>query len=64
MLGKSDDDVIERVREAQKRLRPTKIASDGTIMEWVGYNSTSSTLLGQLYCISLRVHIPYLFSIS
>ncbi|CAI9104334.1 OLC1v1002982C1 [Oldenlandia corymbosa var. corymbosa] len=35
VLGKSDDGMIARVHEAQKRLRPTKIAQDGAIMEWV-----------------------------
>ena len=35
MLGKSDDDLVERVRKAQPRLPPTKIARDGSIMEWV-----------------------------
>ncbi|XP_052194670.1 alpha-L-fucosidase 2 isoform X1 [Diospyros lotus] len=34
VLGKSDDDLIERVRKAQARLYPTKIARDGSIMEW------------------------------
>lgn len=35
MLGKSDDDMIRRVGKAQEHLYPTKIAADGTIMEWV-----------------------------
>ncbi|GMQ01020.1 hypothetical protein CsSME_00047823 [Camellia sinensis var. sinensis] len=34
VLGKSEDDLIERVRKAQPRLYPTKIAMDGSIMEW------------------------------
>ncbi|KAL3515334.1 hypothetical protein ACH5RR_022236 [Cinchona calisaya] len=34
VLDKSEDDLIERVRKAQRRLYPTKIARDGTIMEW------------------------------
>ncbi|KAG8368442.1 hypothetical protein BUALT_Bualt15G0045900 [Buddleja alternifolia] len=33
-LGKSDDDLIARVRKAQPLLYPTKIARDGSIMEW------------------------------
>ncbi|CAL5377453.1 unnamed protein product [Camellia sinensis] len=33
-LGKSDDDLVDRVRKAQPRLYPTKIARDGSIMEW------------------------------
>lgn len=35
MLGKNGDDMIGRVRKAQEHLYPTKIAADGTIMEWV-----------------------------
>lgn len=35
MLGKTEDDLIERVRKAQPRLYPTKVAGDGSIMEWV-----------------------------
>lgn len=34
VLGKSGDDMIARVRKAQEHLYPTKIAADGTIMEW------------------------------
>ncbi|KAL5790507.1 hypothetical protein ACOSQ2_005395 [Xanthoceras sorbifolium] len=34
VLGKNEDPLIERVRKAQPRLLPTKIARDGTIMEW------------------------------
>ncbi|XP_060168142.1 alpha-L-fucosidase 2 isoform X1 [Lycium barbarum] len=34
VLGKSEDHLIKRVCKAQPRLRPTKIARDGTIMEW------------------------------
>ncbi|KAF7127057.1 hypothetical protein RHSIM_Rhsim11G0156500 [Rhododendron simsii] len=33
-LGKSGDDLVERVRKALPRLYPTKIARDGSIMEW------------------------------
>lgn len=33
-LGKSGDDLVDRVRKAQPRLYPTKIARDGSIMEW------------------------------
>ncbi|KAK4437938.1 Alpha-L-fucosidase 2 [Sesamum alatum] len=33
-LGKSNDDLIARVRKAQARLSPTRIARDGSIMEW------------------------------
>ncbi|MCD9637534.1 Alpha-L-fucosidase 2 [Datura stramonium] len=34
VLGKSEDDLIKRVRKAQPRLCPIRIARDGTIMEW------------------------------
>ncbi|KAF7130240.1 hypothetical protein RHSIM_Rhsim10G0162100 [Rhododendron simsii] len=34
VLGKTEDDLIERVRKAQPRLYPTKVAGDGSIMEW------------------------------
>ncbi|KAM7482454.1 hypothetical protein LguiB_007037 [Lonicera macranthoides] len=34
VLGKSEDDLVKRVCEAQPRLYPTKIARDGSIMEW------------------------------
>ncbi|KAL7156884.1 hypothetical protein ABFS83_02G039300 [Erythranthe nasuta] len=33
-LGRSEDDLIARVRKAQARLYPTRIAKDGSIMEW------------------------------
>ncbi|KAI7747346.1 hypothetical protein M8C21_021571 [Ambrosia artemisiifolia] len=34
VLGKSKTDVIQRVLKAQPRLYPTKIARDGSILEW------------------------------
>ncbi|KAJ0011453.1 hypothetical protein Pint_33715 [Pistacia integerrima] len=34
ILGKSEDPLIKKVRDAQPRLLPTKIARDGSIMEW------------------------------
>ncbi|KAL6961910.1 Alpha-L-fucosidase 2 [Sarracenia purpurea var. burkii] len=34
VLHKTEDDLIERVRKAQPRLNPTKVARDGSIMEW------------------------------
>ncbi|XAR72944.1 Alpha-L-fucosidase [Bertholletia excelsa] len=34
VLGKSEDDLIERVQKALPRLYPPKIARDGSIMEW------------------------------
>ncbi|KAG9440299.1 hypothetical protein H6P81_020464 [Aristolochia fimbriata] len=34
VLGRSDDDLVKRVKSAQPRLAPTKVARDGTIMEW------------------------------
>ncbi|GAV71844.1 hypothetical protein CFOL_v3_15333 [Cephalotus follicularis] len=34
VLGRSEDDLIKKVRDAQPRLPPTKIARDGSIMEW------------------------------
>ncbi|XP_076912815.1 alpha-L-fucosidase 2-like, partial [Bidens hawaiensis] len=34
VLGKSKTDVIQRVVKAQQRLYPTKIARDGSILEW------------------------------
>ncbi|KAK4401708.1 Alpha-L-fucosidase 2 [Sesamum angolense] len=33
-LGKSNDDLIVRIRKAQPHLAPTRIARDGSIMEW------------------------------
>ncbi|PIN05918.1 Alpha-L-fucosidase [Handroanthus impetiginosus] len=33
-LGKSDDDLIARARKTQPLLSPTRIAKDGSIMEW------------------------------
>lgn len=35
ILGKSDTNLVISVRKAQRRLRPTKVAWDGSIMEWV-----------------------------
>ncbi|XP_028780557.1 alpha-L-fucosidase 2-like [Neltuma alba] len=34
VLGRDDDDIIKRAMEAQSKLLPTKIARDGSIMEW------------------------------
>ncbi|KAK4258811.1 hypothetical protein QN277_005217 [Acacia crassicarpa] len=34
ILGRGQDDIVEEVRKAQPRLRPTKITRDGCIMEW------------------------------
>ncbi|KAJ0076592.1 hypothetical protein Patl1_35282 [Pistacia atlantica] len=34
ILGKSEDPLIKKVHDAQPRLLPTKIARDGSIMEW------------------------------
>lgn len=34
VLGTTEDELIGRVREALQRLPPTKIARDGSIMEW------------------------------
>ncbi|KAJ4716204.1 Alpha-L-fucosidase 2 [Melia azedarach] len=34
VLGRSEDALVEKVQKAQPRLRPTKIAQDGSIMEW------------------------------
>ncbi|KAF3962093.1 hypothetical protein ACB098_07G093600 [Castanea mollissima] len=34
VLGKTEDDLIKKVLAAQPRLLPTKIARDGSIMEW------------------------------
>ncbi|WOG82450.1 hypothetical protein DCAR_0101614 [Daucus carota subsp. sativus] len=34
VLGKSQDDLVKNVLKAQSRLYPTKIARDGSIMEW------------------------------
>lgn len=34
VLGKTQDTIVEKVRDAQSRLLPTKIARDGSIMEW------------------------------
>ena len=35
VLGKTEDDLIKKVLAAQPTLLPTKIARDGSIMEWV-----------------------------
>ncbi|GLT47344.1 hypothetical protein SLA2020_210480 [Shorea laevis] len=34
VLGRTDDSIIGKVREAQPRLLPTRVARDGSIMEW------------------------------
>ncbi|XP_021892327.1 alpha-L-fucosidase 2 isoform X2 [Carica papaya] len=34
VLGKEEDPLIKKVREAQLKLPPTRIARDGSIMEW------------------------------
>ncbi|KAF2321010.1 hypothetical protein GH714_032633 [Hevea brasiliensis] len=34
VLGRHEDELVQKVREAQPRLLPTKIARDGSIMEW------------------------------
>ncbi|KAL6854381.1 hypothetical protein ACP4OV_019284 [Aristida adscensionis] len=34
ILGKSETDVVQRIKKALPRLPPMKIARDGTIMEW------------------------------
>ncbi|KAJ8764908.1 hypothetical protein K2173_010373 [Erythroxylum novogranatense] len=34
VLGRSDDPLIQKIRRAQPRLRPTTIARDGSVMEW------------------------------
>ncbi|KAK8659753.1 hypothetical protein V6N13_029947 [Hibiscus sabdariffa] len=34
VLDKNDDDLVKRVHKARSRLSPTKIAKDGSIMEW------------------------------
>ncbi|KAK6916372.1 Glycosyl hydrolase family 95, N-terminal domain [Dillenia turbinata] len=34
VLGRDEDGLIQKVHEALPRLRPTKIARDGSIMEW------------------------------
>ncbi|XP_050364508.1 alpha-L-fucosidase 2 [Argentina anserina] len=34
VLGKTQDTFVEKVRSAQSRLPPTKLARDGSIMEW------------------------------
>ncbi|KAJ4965635.1 hypothetical protein NE237_017484 [Protea cynaroides] len=34
VLGRSEDDLVERIRTAQPKLYPTKIARDGSVMEW------------------------------
>ncbi|KAI4295717.1 hypothetical protein L6164_035733 [Bauhinia variegata] len=35
VLGRNEDDIVKKVYKAQPRLYPTKIAGDGSIMEWV-----------------------------
>ena len=35
ILGRSEDALVGKVREARSKLPPTKIARDGSIMEWV-----------------------------
>ncbi|OEL28147.1 Alpha-L-fucosidase 2 [Dichanthelium oligosanthes] len=34
ILGKSDTNVVQRIKKALPNLRPVKVARDGTIMEW------------------------------
>ncbi|CBI22509.3 unnamed protein product, partial [Vitis vinifera] len=34
VLGKNEDELVQKVRQAQPKLPPTKIARDGSIMEW------------------------------
>ncbi|KAJ4837467.1 hypothetical protein Tsubulata_013177 [Turnera subulata] len=34
ILGKNDDELIQRVRQALPRLLPTRVARDGSILEW------------------------------
>ncbi|XP_068657421.1 alpha-L-fucosidase 2 [Aristolochia californica] len=34
ILGRSDDDLVKKVKNAEPRLNPTKISRDGSIMEW------------------------------
>ncbi|XP_058070041.1 alpha-L-fucosidase 2-like isoform X2 [Magnolia sinica] len=34
VLGRTNDNLVEKVRKAQLRLYPTKISRDGSIMEW------------------------------
>lgn len=34
VLGKNEDELVQKVRQAQSKLPPTKIARDGSIMEW------------------------------
>ncbi|GJM89995.1 hypothetical protein PR202_ga06230 [Eleusine coracana subsp. coracana] len=34
ILGKSETDVVQRIKKALPRLRPINIATDGTVMEW------------------------------
>nr|AAK98716.1 Hypothetical protein [Oryza sativa Japonica Group] len=35
ILGKSDSDMVQRIKKAIPRLPPIKVARDGTIMEWL-----------------------------
>lgn len=35
VLSKSEDTLIQKARAAEPRLRPTQLAQDGSIMEWV-----------------------------
>ncbi|RVW61376.1 Alpha-L-fucosidase 2 [Vitis vinifera] len=35
VLGKNEDELVQKVHQAQPKLPPTKIARDGSIMEWV-----------------------------
>ncbi|KAJ6716536.1 ALPHA-L-FUCOSIDASE 2 [Salix koriyanagi] len=34
ILGKNEDEIVQKARKAQTRLLPTRIARDGSIMEW------------------------------
>lgn len=45
VLGKSKDDLVENVKKAQQKLYPTKIARDGSIMEWVSETKKTSELI-------------------
>lgn len=56
VLGNTQDDVIQEARKAVERLRPIKIAGDGTVMEWVGdsqFRLHHQNMILQLCCITL-----------
>lgn len=62
ILGKSDSDMVQRIKKAIPRLPPIKVARDGTIMEWVSWWSFFSVSLK--LCISIQLFSECLFYVD